>query len=144
MRRLLVLASLVLAMAVSVRAEGTRSISSTADSTLYIRTANVGAGDDAEAVSLPSATGFQPHGGTFCIQILNEDTTAANGLLVQFSTASSVSASELTTPSDATLTSVQRIGGNLQPVTICGKFTGWIWQSELAAELVEATARVTW
>ena len=137
-----------LLVSAGLRAEGTRSISAVPDGMLYIRTADVGIGASAEMVDLTTATasaaaGFGPYHRTFSVCIENEETTAGYDLLIQFQKTGSFSVSQLTTPADATVSSVIRLRANMQPLCVDVQGAGWIWQSE-GPNTCNANAIVTW
>lgn len=127
-------------------AEATKSISETYSEQAYIETANLGGGASAEAVDLTGLTGFgsQPKFVRVCFE--NEDTTAGDGYLVAPVASGSVTASEQTTPADATLSTVIRIEDTtLGADARCLEFkgVGWIWQSEVN-DVTFARAFIRW
>jgi hypothetical protein len=109
----------------------------------YVRTANIGIGASAEAVDFTSLASFgtQPRLVHVCVE--NEDTDSGDDLLFQFVSTSSVSASELTTPVDATLGNVVRLKASYLPWCDDLFGSGLIWQSD-GPNLVNGTAIVSW
>jgi hypothetical protein len=145
-----VLLSVLVAMLASagLRAEGTRSISAVPNGVLYVRTADVGIGASAEMVDLTTATaslaaGFGTYHRTFSVCIENEESTSGYDLLVSFQPVGSFSVSQLTTPSDATVSTTVRIRAGLEPLCIDVQGAGWIWQS-VGPNTVDANAIVSW
>ncbi len=124
------------ALAAPAQAEETRSISEVPSRVAYVRDSSIGNGASAEAIDLADLATFTTNHRTFSCLIVNED--GSNDLLVDFS---SVSASELTTPANDTVTSVVAIQES-DSITFTVQVRGWVWQS--AAGNVAARATCTY
>lgn len=137
MRRAFILAAALAAiLAGAAHAEHIRSTTEKASRLAYIRDSSVGTGASAEAVDLTTLAEFTENHRSFSVVFENEDST--DDLLVQVIESGSVTASELTTPPNATLSRVVRIpAGRIVSVDVQG--VGWVWQSETNAVAANAT-----
>ena len=142
MRTAIYAAAVALVLAAAVAAEGVRSISEVPSRVGFARATSVGAGASAEAVDFTDISGFSSNHRNFAVSVKNEDTTAANVLLVSFVESGSVAASELTTPgTDGSEGTVVRLEGG-ETLNIDVQASGLIWQSGDSGNLVDA--RVVW
>lgn len=117
--------------------------------TARIRTASIGVGESREVIDLTSLAGFGTAPRAFRACFENEDATAGDTILVDVLASSSALAappSELTTPADATLSTVDVVGISTTRATAhCNVYfgLGLVWQSTVNA-VVAGVSLIFW
>lgn len=138
MHRYIIAGALIVAASLvgTAEAESVRSTVEVPSGVLYVRDSSIGNGPSAEAIDLSDYASFTTNHRTFSCLIVNED--GSNDLLIDFT---SVTAAELTTPANDTVSDVIAIQES-DSITFTVQVRGWVWQS--AAGNVAARATCTY